>query len=44
MIPKIIHQIYWDFYGNDKEIPKKWKNYHNTWKKKFPEPEYKHFL
>jgi len=44
MIPKIIHQIYWDFYGNSKEIPEKWKNYHNTWKEKFPEPEYTHIL
>ena len=44
MIPKIIHQIYWDFYGNNKDIPKKWKSYHQSWKDKFPEPEYQHIL
>ena len=43
-IPKIIHQIYWDFYGNNKEIPGEWKKYHLTWKEKFPEPEYTHIL
>ena len=43
-IPKIIHQIYWDFYGNNKEIPREWKDYCQTWKEIFPEPEYKHIL
>ena len=44
MIPKIIHQIYWDFYGNNKDIPKKWKSYSQSWKDKFPETEYQHIL
>ena len=44
MIPKIIHQIYWDFYGNNKDIPEKWKSHHQSWKDKFPEPEYQHIL
>jgi mannosyltransferase OCH1-like enzyme len=44
MIPKIIHQVYWDFYGDNKEIPEVWKDYHLTWKQKFPEPEYEHLL
>ena len=43
-IPKIIHQIYWDFYGDNKEIPGEWRKYHLTWKEKFPEPEYTHVL
>lgn len=39
MIPKIIHQTW-----KNNNIPGKWKNYHNTWKEKFPEPEFKHIL
>jgi len=38
-IPKIIHQTW-----KNKEIPDMWKDYHNSWKKHFPEPEYKHIL
>ena len=34
MIPKIIHQIYWDFSGNNNPPPKDWltfsKNIRNT--------------
>lgn len=44
MIPKIIHQIYWDFSGKNKPPCKKWQEYQETWKKNFPEPEYKHIL
>lgn len=39
MIPKIIHQTW-----KDNNIPKKWKDYHQTWKRHFPENEYKHIL
>jgi mannosyltransferase OCH1-like enzyme len=39
MIPKIIHQTW-----KTSNIPNKWKEYHNTWKKHFPEPEYQHIL
>lgn len=39
MIPKIIHQTW-----KNKNIPDKWKTYHQSWKDNFPEPEYKHIL
>ena len=39
MIPKIIHQTW-----KNETIPDKWKNYHASWKKHFPGPEYKHIL
>ena len=38
-IPKIIHQIYWDFSEQNKPIPEKWKKFHQSWKDNFPEPE-----
>ena len=41
MIPKIIHQIYWDFSGNNNPIPNEWKKFsktlrdnHKNWKYK----------
>ena len=39
MIPKIIHQTW-----KNETIPDNWKSYHDSWKKHFPEPEYKHIL
>ena len=33
MIPKIIHQIYWDFSGENKPPPKKWVEYSKVLKK-----------
>jgi mannosyltransferase OCH1-like enzyme len=38
-IPKIIHQTW-----KNKNIPSYWKKYHESWKKNFPEKEYKHIL
>lgn len=41
MIPKIIHQIYWDFSGNNKPIPDKWIKYSKILKKNNPNWAYK---
>tara|TARA_B100001564_G_scaffold358294_1_gene376571 strand:+ start:183 stop:929 length:747 start_codon:yes stop_codon:yes gene_type:complete len=41
MIPKIIHQIYWDFSGNNKQMPNEWKEYSKTLKKNNPTWKYK---
>lgn len=41
MIPKIIHQIYWDFSGTNKSIPEKWLESSYSFKKKNPNWDYK---
>lgn len=41
MIPKIIHQIYWDFSNNNKPIPEKWKEMSNILQKNHIDFEYK---
>ena len=40
MISKIIHQIYWDFSGNNREMPEKWLKYSNILRKNNKEYEY----
>ena len=37
IIPKNIHQIYWDFSGNNKPVPKKWEKSPGSWKKHHPD-------
>ena len=39
-IPKIIHQIYWDFSGKNKPPPPTWKKFSKSWRKCFPDWEY----
>ena len=41
MIPNIIHQIYWYFSGNNKQMPNEWKEYSKTLKKNNPNWKYK---
>ena len=41
MIPKIIHQIYWDFSENQNPIPKTWKNFSDTTLKNNPDWTYR---
>ncbi len=40
-IPKIIHQIYWDFKGKNRSAPKEWKENSLTFRKLHPTWEYK---
>jgi len=40
MIPKIIHQIYWDFSNNNKPIPDKWKKMSETLQNNHKDFEY----
>ena len=39
-IPKIIHQIYWDFSGKNKPPPPTWRKFSKSWKNCFPDWEY----
>jgi len=39
-IPKLIHQIYWDFSGNNKPPSTKWQKFSKSWKQKFPDWKY----
>lgn len=40
MIPKLIHQIYWDFSGHNKPPPVEWHKFSRTWKRRFPDWKY----
>ena len=40
MVPRIIHQIYWDFSGNNNPPPAEWKANQETWKKNHPNWKY----
>jgi len=41
MIPKIIHQIYWDFTENNKQIPEEWLKFSKNIKNSNSNWEYK---
>ena len=40
MIPKLIHQIYWDFWGHNNPPPVEWHKFSKTWKRSFPDWKY----